>query len=103
MFAGCTWLVFGLAMFGGGLRSEWWIAGGSSPSCSAGERRLVVEEKPETGSSVAGVARKYGINANQAFLWRRLYRSGHLGGVGSNDAGCVDPAVVRAVLESLYS
>jgi transposase len=89
------------------------------------------------------VARKHGINANQVFQWRRLYRSGHLGGPPSSglkllavtvregpeilaDAptseastgagaihielpegarisleGSVDPAVVRAVIESL--
>ena len=108
---------------------------------SAEERRRIVEETLESGSSVARVARKYGINANQVFMWRRLYRSGLLGGeaaaslkllpvVVSGDPdeqsqsnvevattgaihielpqgtrisveGHVDPAVVRAVLESL--
>lgn len=33
-----------------------------------------MEETLESGSSVARVARKYGINANQVFHWRRLYR-----------------------------
>jgi len=47
---------------------------------SAEERRLIVEETLEVGSSVARVARKYGINANQVFQWRRMYRDGHLGG-----------------------
>jgi transposase-like protein len=47
---------------------------------SVEERRLIVEETLEVGSSVARVARKYGINANQVFMWRWLYRSGHLGG-----------------------
>ena len=47
---------------------------------SAEERRLIVEETLEVGSSVARVARKYGINANQVFQWRRMYREGHLGG-----------------------
>ena len=103
---------------------------------SAEERRRIVEETLEAGSSVARVARKYGINANQVFMWRRLYRSGLLGkllpvtvsdsesdhsqsGAGSAPAGAihielpkgarvslegsVDPAVVRAVLESLRS
>jgi len=108
---------------------------------SAEERRRIVEETLEAGSSVARVARKHGINANQVFMWRRLYRSGLLGGdaesglkllpvvVSSDEAeqqqgsitagvpgaihielprgarisveGHVDPAVVRAVLESL--
>jgi transposase len=46
---------------------------------SAAERRLIVEETLEAGTSVARVAQKYGINANQLFQWRRLYRDGHLG------------------------
>jgi transposase-like protein len=41
---------------------------------SADERRRVVEETLEAGASVARVALKYGINANQVFQWRRLYR-----------------------------
>jgi transposase len=87
------------------------------------------------------VARKHGINANQVFQWRRLYRSGALGGTPAGELkllpvsisdevrsakpvepepsgagvihvelpgralisleGDLDPAVVRAVLESL--
>ena len=47
---------------------------------SAAERRRIVEETLEAGSSVARVARKYGINANQVFQWRRMYRGGELGG-----------------------
>jgi transposase len=39
----------------------------------------VVEETLEPGASVARVARKYGVNANQVFQWRRLYRAGRLG------------------------
>jgi hypothetical protein len=92
------------------------------------------------------VARKYGVNANQVFYWRRLYHGGQLG-VQAQDGpkllpvrvaedsepaktdppeavappttgaihiklpgvalisleGSVDPAMVRAVLESLRS
>jgi len=40
----------------------------------------VVEETLEAGASVARVALKYGVNANQVFQWRRLYRDGKLGG-----------------------
>ena len=43
------------------------------------ERRRVVEETFEAGASVARVAQKYGVNANQVFQWRRLYRDGKLG------------------------
>ena len=39
----------------------------------------MVEETLEPGASVAKVALKYGINANQVFQWRRLYRDGKLG------------------------
>ncbi|WP_433968418.1 IS66 family insertion sequence element accessory protein TnpB [Tunturiibacter gelidiferens] len=46
---------------------------------SAAERRRVVEETLEAGASVARVALKYGVNANQVFQSRRLYRDGKLG------------------------
>ena len=46
---------------------------------SAGERRQVVEETLEPGASVAKVALRHGVNANQVFQWRRLYRDGKLG------------------------
>lgn len=49
---------------------------------SVAERRRVVEETFAPGASVARVARKHGINANQVFQWRRLYRAGGLGPVG---------------------
>ena len=38
-----------------------------------------MEETFEAGASVARVALKYGVNANQVFQWRRLYRDGKLG------------------------
>ena len=109
---------------------------------SAEERLQIVEESYVHGMSVARVARKYGINANQVFQWRRLYRDGHLGAppqrgmkllpvnlvedeavkpalitdgpvsVGAihielpgevriSLEGNIDPAIVRAVLQSL--
>ena len=46
---------------------------------SAEERRRIVEETLASGASVARVAQKHGVNANQVFQWRRLYRDGHLG------------------------
>jgi transposase len=52
---------------------------GSRRRRSAVERRRVVEETFEVGASVARVALKHGINANQVFQWRRLYRDGKLG------------------------
>ena len=46
---------------------------------SADERRLIVEETLEARSSVARVAMKHGVNANQIFKWRRLHEAGRLG------------------------
>ena len=42
------------------------------------EKRRTVEETLRPGSSVSIVARQHGINANQLFRWRRLYREGRL-------------------------
>ena len=47
---------------------------------SIAEKRRIVEESFQPGSSVARVARAQGINANQVFSWRRLYQRGRLGG-----------------------
>ncbi len=46
-------------------------------------KRAVVEETLRPGASVALVARKHGINANQVFCWRKLYREGQLGDASS--------------------
>jgi transposase-like protein len=51
---------------------------------SAEERRRVVEETLVVGASVARVAGRHGVNANQVFQWRRLYQSGLLGGTPTN-------------------
>jgi transposase len=45
---------------------------------SVGEKRQIVEESLVPGASVALVARAYGVNANQLFGWRKLYRTGQL-------------------------
>lgn len=45
---------------------------------SVEERRRIVEETLEPGASVARVAQRYGVNANQVFGWRKLYESGGL-------------------------
>ena len=45
---------------------------------SAEERLEIVEESYVHGMSVARVARKYGINANEVFQWRRLQQDGRL-------------------------
>lgn len=42
------------------------------------ERRQIAEESLRPGASVAVVARRHDVNANQVFLWRRLLRDGML-------------------------
>jgi transposase len=48
------------------------------PRRSKQERRRVVEETLKPGASVAVIARAHGVNANQVFHWRKLYREGRL-------------------------
>jgi len=43
------------------------------------EKRRIVEQTLSSDSSVAVVARQHGVNANQVFYWRKLYRAGQLG------------------------
>jgi transposase len=98
------------------------------PRRSKQERRLVVEETLKPGASVAVIARTHGVNANQVFHWRKLYREGRLDvaptqlipvrinevlEVGSRDGvirielgrarihieGSIDPAALRIILE----
>jgi transposase-like protein len=40
---------------------------------SVEEKRRIVEETLETGASVARVARRHAVNANQVFYWRKKY------------------------------
>jgi transposase len=49
-------------------------------------KRKIVEETLKPGASVAIVARRYELNANVVFAWRRLYRAGEFG-VVSGDSG----------------
>ena len=42
------------------------------------EKLAIIEEASQPNTSVALVARKHGINANQVFGWMRLHRSGLL-------------------------
>jgi transposase len=45
-------------------------------------KREIVAASFEPGASVAVVARRYEVNANQVFSWRKLYRDGLLGSGG---------------------
>ena len=42
------------------------------------ERRAIVEETMKPGASTSQIARAHGINANQVFGWRKLYKEGRL-------------------------
>jgi transposase-like protein len=44
------------------------------------EKRRIVQESLKPGASVAVVARRFDVNANQIFTWRRQLRSGKLTG-----------------------
>jgi transposase len=45
---------------------------------SVEEKRRIVEETLAAGTSVARVARRHAVNANQVFYWRKKYREGRL-------------------------
>src|SRR5947208_6483938 len=49
------------------------------------EKRRIVEETLAAGASVARVARRHAVNANQVFYWRKKYREGRLGKVSSSN------------------
>ena len=51
---------------------------------------LSLKQKPVAltlvpGTSVARLAREHGVNANQVFSWRKLYREGRLGPANPSD------------------
>jgi transposase len=43
------------------------------------EKRRIVEGTLAPEASVAVIARRHGVNANQMFHWRKLYQAGLLG------------------------
>ncbi|HEX8925209.1 MAG TPA: transposase [Terriglobales bacterium] len=57
------------------------VGGGSARRrlWTADEKRRIVEQTLASDVSVAVVARQHGVNANQVFYWRKLYRAGQLG------------------------
>lgn len=58
------------------------------------EKRRIVEETLQDGVSVSSVARAHGVNANQVFQWRRLYRDGFLDAAGSRNEMDLLPVAV---------
>lgn len=49
------------------------------------EKRAILEEAEQPGNSLSAVARKYGVNPNQLFHWRKLMREGALVAVEADD------------------
>jgi transposase len=50
------------------------------------QKRQMVQETLEPGASVAVIARRHWVNANQLFSWRRQYRRGVLELVNASNA-----------------
>lgn len=59
-------------------------------------KRKIVEETFEPGASVAIVARRYELNANVVFAWRRQYRAGEASAAGSGKVPGLIPVNVIA-------
>lgn len=57
-------------------------------------KRRIVEQTLLPGASVAHIAREHGINANQVFNWRKLYREGLLGTEGKTTAKLLPVTVI---------
>ncbi|WP_421666936.1 IS3 family transposase [Pseudomonas putida] len=53
---------------------------------STEQKLAMVRESLEPGQSVSVVARRNGFNANQLFLWRKLYQDGSLSAVSAGEA-----------------
>jgi len=64
-------------------------------SRSVEEKRRIVEESLTSGASVARVARRHDLNANQLFGWRKQYSEGHFGPVAVSAA----PALLAVRVE----
>ena len=63
---------------------------------SAQEKLQIVRETLHAQASVAVIARRHGINANQVFAWRRQYQRGQLvEGTGTQEAVIVPVQVAE--------
>jgi len=49
------------------------------------QKKAIIEEAEQSGSSISIVARKYGINPSQVFKWRRLMQEGALVAAGAEE------------------
>jgi transposase len=52
--------------------------GGKRQYRTVEEKLFIVQETLSEDTSVASVARRHGVNANQLFQWRKLYQAGLL-------------------------
>lgn len=57
-------------------------------------KRKLVALTLAPGASVARLAREHGVNANQVFSWRKLYREGRLGPTESGEVRLLPVDVV---------
>jgi transposase len=64
---------------------------------SVEEKRRIVEETLEAGASVARVAWRHAVNANQVFYWRKQYREG---GLGKNQSSKLLPVTLSDIAGS---
>ena len=71
---------------------------GAQPTDLVGDqKRRIIAESFAPGASVAEVARRYGLNANQLFTWRRRWRDQ----AGASDVGALMNIVpVRVVTDA---
>ncbi len=49
------------------------------------EKRAILGEAEQAGNSLSAAARKYGVNPDQLFHWRKLMREGALVAVGADE------------------
>lgn len=56
------------------------------------EKLQIVRETLQSQESVAVIARRHGVNANQVFAWRRHYKRGQLD--GRSGAGAPEPVIL---------
>src|SRR5262245_16408028 len=75
-------------------------AAGPRKRRSIEEKRRIVEETLVAGASVPVIARKYEVNANLVFGWRRLYQQGLLEGRDAGVAMAMLPVTRTSPAES---
>ena len=56
-------------------------------------KREIVAASFEPGASASVVARRYDVNTNQLFIWRRLYRDGMLAPTGAGGPALLPVAI----------